>query len=53
MCKIFHAELGKTKFKWICKGKYQEAEHFNLLEVEKDNCKNVHENLKLAMKKVG
>ena len=38
--------------KEIQKSKSREAEH-NFLKIEKDSCKNVQENLKLAMKKVG
>ena len=34
------------------KSKSREAEH-NLLKMENDSCKNVQENLNLAMKKVG
>ena len=42
----------KNKFKQICKSKSQEAEQ-NLLKMEKGSFKNVQENLKLAVKKVG
>ena len=39
MCKEFHAEFGR--------------QNITLLKMEKDSCKNVQHDLKLAMKKVG